>query len=97
MTSLTRAPADPAEVVVEEPLTTKEGWARFVAEQVDAPPELGPAALAAMTAEQREALAEARRDYHARLPSVNTPTIRQVLSTGRLLIQLNRGQAPGAG
>jgi hypothetical protein len=32
------------------------------------------------------------RDYHADLPLVNTPTIQKVISTGRLLIQLNRRQ-----
>ena len=35
---------------------------------------------------------EARRDHHAQLPLVTTPTIRQLLNTGRRLIQLNRGQ-----
>ncbi|GAA1309219.1 ATP-binding protein [Saccharothrix xinjiangensis] len=96
MTGLHDRPAesgdDPAGQVVEEPLTTKEGWSRFVADQIEAPPEPGPAAPAALTGEQRDALVEARRDYHARLPLVNTPTIREVLATGRLLVQLNRGQ-----
>jgi DNA transposition AAA+ family ATPase len=32
------------------------------------------------------------RDYHADLPLANTPTIQKVISTGRLLIQLNRRQ-----
>ena len=31
-------------------------------------------------------------DYHADLPLVNTPVIRQVIGTSRLLIQLNRHQ-----
>ena len=31
-------------------------------------------------------------DYHADLPLVSTPTIRQVITTSRLLIQLNRNQ-----
>ncbi|WP_211370269.1 ATP-binding protein [Nonomuraea turkmeniaca] len=52
---------------------------------------MGPELLA-LTPRQRSAHEEARRDYHAELPLVNTPTIRQVLTTGRLLIQLNRRQ-----
>ncbi|MFJ9935183.1 DEAD/DEAH box helicase family protein [Streptomyces virginiae] len=35
---------------------------------------------------------ERRREYHADLPLVNTPTIRKVIATSRLLIQLNRNQ-----
>jgi Cdc6-like AAA superfamily ATPase len=35
---------------------------------------------------------EARIEYHAALPLVNTPVIRQVVATSRLLIQLNRNQ-----
>ena len=35
---------------------------------------------------------EARRGYHADLPVVNTPTIQKVISTSRLLMQLNRNQ-----
>ena len=34
----------------------------------------------------------ARRGYHADLPLVNTPTIQKVISTSRLLVQLNRKQ-----
>jgi predicted HicB family RNase H-like nuclease len=102
MTALHDRPADsgddPEEPVVEEALTTKEGWARFVAEQVEAPSEPGQTALTAMTAEQRDALAEARRDYHARLPLVNTPTIRQVLSTAACSSSSTAGRSPrGAG
>ncbi len=80
------------ELVVDEPLTTKEGWRRFVVHQADTPAAPSPAALLALAADARAELDEARRDYHAQLPLVNTPIIRQVLSTGRLLIQLNRRQ-----
>ncbi|WP_157105823.1 hypothetical protein [Nocardia sienata] len=46
-----------------------------------------------MSRRERVAVEEARRDdYHGQLPLVNTPTIGQVLRTGRLLAQLNRGQ-----
>ncbi len=49
-------------------------------------------ALAGLGTVQRAAYDEARIDYHAGLPLVNTPVIRQVISTSRLLIQLNRHQ-----
>src|SRR5215470_4288279 len=56
-------------------------------------PELpGPAALARMSRRERDERDEARRAYHADLPLANTPVIRQVVSTTRLLIQLNRHQ-----
>ncbi|MFE2754010.1 AAA family ATPase [Actinosynnema sp. NPDC059335] len=76
-------------LVPDEPLTTKEGWRRFVGHRVEAPDEPDPAGL---SARGRAELEQARRDYHSALPPANTPTIRQVLSTGRLLVQLNRGQ-----
>lgn len=80
------------ERVPDEPLTTKEGWRRFVAHQPEPPVAPDPAALLALPARRRADLDDARRDYHAGLPMVNTPTIRQVLTTGRLLVQLNRHQ-----
>ncbi len=46
----------------------------------------------ALPARARAADDEARRDYHADLPLVNTPTVAKVIATGRLLIQLNRRQ-----
>ncbi|MER8086954.1 TniB family NTP-binding protein [Streptomyces sp. NPDC094048] len=80
------------ELPPDSPLTTKEGWRRFV-EHESSPPEL-------LTAMQRAALSskenlrdnELRRNYHADLPLVNTPTIRKVIATSRLLVQLNRQQ-----
>jgi hypothetical protein len=79
-------------VGADDPLTTKEGWRRFVDRQPH-PPALGAAAeLAQMSAGERADYDEARRNYHADLPLVNTPTIRKVISTSRLLVQLNRNQ-----
>jgi Bacterial TniB protein len=76
----------------DNPLTSKEGWRRFV-DKEPAPPALLPAAaLAGLDTAQLAAYDEARIDYHADLPLVNTPVIRQVISTSRLLIQLNRHQ-----
>ena len=40
----------------------------------------------------RAAYDDGRRGYHADLPLVSTPIIRKVISTSRLLVQLNRNQ-----
>ncbi len=83
---------DGDQLAADNPLTTKEGWRRFVNTE-PAPPALLPArALTALSAAERAAYDDARIGYHACLPLVNTPVIRQVISTSRLLIQLNRHQ-----
>ena len=74
-------------IPADSPLTTKEGWAAFVRHQ-PAPPQPLPAAGPA----DRAACDEARREYHADLPLVSTPVLQKVISTCRLLIQLNRHQ-----
>ena len=74
-------------IPADSPLTTKEGWAAFVRHE-PVPPELLPAAGPA----DRAACDEARREYHADLPLVSTPVLQKVISTCRLLIQLNRHQ-----
>jgi hypothetical protein len=76
----------------DEPLTTKEGWRRFVDRQPVAPDQHNPATVELLTPSQRDAYDEARRDYHADLPLANTPTIQKVIATARLLVQLNRNQ-----
>ncbi|WP_328466524.1 ATP-binding protein [Actinoplanes sp. NBC_00393] len=76
----------------DEPPTTKEGWRRFVDYQPHPPALLTTEQALQLSGEQRAAHDERRHDYHAELPLVHTPTIRQVLNTGRLLIQLNRRQ-----
>ena len=81
-----------AEVGADEPLTTKEGWRRFVDRQPVAPGAHNPATLDLLTDEQQDLVEEARRAYHADLPLANTPTIQKVISTARLLVQLNRNQ-----
>lgn len=50
------------------------------------------AELLAMTPRRHGAHEERLLDYHTDLPLVNTPTIQKVISTGRLLVQLNRHQ-----
>jgi Bacterial TniB protein len=76
----------------DEPLTTKEGWRRFVDRQPDVPDLHDPATVELLTPAQREAYDDQRRCYHADLPLANTPTIQKVISTARLLVQLNRAQ-----
>jgi hypothetical protein len=77
---------------VDNPLTTKEGWRRFVDKQPDPPTLHSDATLAGLSPAQRAGYDEMRIEYHADLPLVNTPVIRQVVTTSRLLIQLNRHQ-----
>lgn len=89
--------AKPSNAAVEqaglgEPLTTKEGWRRFVDRQPALPDEHNPATVELLSAQDRDAHDEARRVYHADLPLANTPTIQKVISTARLLVQLNRNQ-----
>lgn len=79
-------------VPADQPLTTKEGWRRFVDRQPAAPDQHDPATADLLTTSQRVAFDEVRRDYHADLPLANTPTIQKVISTARLLVQLNRQQ-----
>lgn len=81
-----------AEFSTDEPLTTKEGWRRFVDRQPVAPDGHNPATLDLLTDERRDLEEQARRAYHADLPLANTPTIQKVISTARLLMQLNRNQ-----
>jgi len=77
----------PGQAPPDSPLTTKEGWRRCVEHEV-VPPPLQEAA----SERERAQDDERRREYHADLPMVNTPTIQKVVSTTRLLIQLNRPQ-----
>lgn len=80
------------ELVPDESLTTKEGWNRFVDHQPTAPVVPSADELAKLPARTRAEFVQARRDYHSDLPLAHTPTLRKLLTTGRLLVQLNRGQ-----
>jgi hypothetical protein len=82
----------PDPVEPDHPLTSKEGWAGFVAEAVQAPTLLAPAALQKLNPAQRIADDADREEYHARLVIVSTPAIRHIAATGRKRILLNRHQ-----
>lgn len=92
MTGLLTGPDDVEQLPPDESLTTKEGWRRFVEHQPTPPAFPDAAELAALTPRARVTLVQARRDYHSDLPLANTPVMRKLLATGRLLVQLNRGQ-----
>ncbi|MFE7115177.1 TniB family NTP-binding protein [Streptomyces sp. NPDC057654] len=80
------------ELPPDSPLTTKEGWRRFVEHKPSPPPLLTAARQAALSEKEKLHHDDARRNYHADLPLVNTPTIQKVIATSRLLVQLNRQQ-----
>lgn len=77
------------------PLTTKDGWRQFVGDAPVCPPMLSLRAFKALPEERRLAYNEPRLDYHSRLVTVATPTVRNVFTTGRRLVLLNRHQISG--
>lgn len=81
---------EPGESCADEPLTTKEGWRRFVDRVPAAPDQHNPATAELLTEAQRITYDEERLAYYADLPLANTPTVQKVISTVRLLVQLNR-------
>jgi len=84
-----RHPADYA----HEPLTTREGWQRFV-HHVPVPPE--PVLPDVVDKVERELHQALRLDYHSELVVVNTPMVAQVAATGYELMLINRRQLAGA-
>jgi len=85
-------PPDGGGVPADSPLTTRDGWAAFAGREASPPQLLTAAGLAGLQAGKRAAYDEARREYHADLPLVSTPVLQKVITTCRLLIQLNRHQ-----
>lgn len=71
-------------------LTTAEGWHRFVGEVPAAPQLLAPSVWSGLDEDKRAAYDEDRLDHHSRLLVVQTPTIRDVVNTGRRMVLLNR-------
>src|ERR1035437_3651907 len=81
-------------IPADNPLTTKEGWRRFVDHQAHPPTLLTAMQWAAMAGHERAAHDESRRDYHGDLPLVNTPTIQKGITPSRLLTQLTPRRVP---
>jgi Bacterial TniB protein len=83
----------PAEYA-HEPLTTREGWQRFVHHN-PVPPEHA-AHDQQLDEAERELHQALRLDYHSELVVVNTPMVGQVINTGYELMLVNRRQIAGA-
>ncbi|WP_433272281.1 TniB family NTP-binding protein [Pseudonocardia xinjiangensis] len=73
-----------------EPLTSKEGWVRWVGRDT-VPIELHPNWVDLDPASRAD-YDDARLDYHSSMIVVATPTIRDVITTVRRLLVLNRRQ-----
>jgi len=71
-------------------LTTLQGWREFVTERPSIPDLLPEAAWKALDGGARLDYDEARLAHHARLLTVATSTIQQVITEGRRLQYLNR-------
>ncbi|WP_326720682.1 MULTISPECIES: TniB family NTP-binding protein [unclassified Streptomyces] len=91
-TSFVPQQATEQELRPDSPLTTKEGWRRFVEHESSPPALLTAVQRAALSSKEELRDDELRRNYHSDLPLVNTPTIQKVIATSRLLVQLNRQQ-----
>lgn len=71
-------------------LTTLPGWRQFVSEAPAAPELLGPAVLRDLDPGGRAAYDDERIAHHSRPLIVETPAVREVVTTGRRLAYLNR-------
>ncbi len=81
---------DPAGEHEHLQLTTLAGWRGFVAEMPAVPDLLPEAVWATLEDDKRACYDDDRIDHHSRLLVVQTPAIRQVINSGRRLIQLNK-------
>jgi AAA domain len=71
-------------------LTTLEGWRGFVAEMHTAPQLLPAPVWNDLAEDKRACYDDDRIEHHSRLLVVQTPTIHQVITSGRRLVHLNR-------
>lgn len=74
----------------DAPLTTKEGWNRWVDRDRSAPELCGDWCELALP--ERADYDDTRLDYHSELIVVNTPAIQDITKTVRRLLILNRRQ-----
>lgn len=80
---------DPAGQYRHLQLTTLAGWRGFVTEMPAVPNLLPDAIWSGLDNDKRTCYDDDRIDHHCRLLVVQTPTIRQVITSGRRLVQLN--------
>jgi hypothetical protein len=71
-------------------LTTLAGWRRFTADQPTVPHLLAEQDWLGLGGEARAAYDDDRVEHHSRLIVVQTPTVRDVVTRGRRLAQLNK-------
>jgi hypothetical protein len=71
-------------------LTTLAGWRGFVTEMPAVPNLLPDPVWSGLDNDKRACYDDDRIDHHSRLLVVQTPTIRQVITSGRRLVQLNK-------
>ena len=81
---------DPGEEYENLQLTTLQGWRQFVAEMRSVPQLLAGPVWSGLEEDKRAVCDDERVDHHSRLLVVQTPAIRDVINSGRRLIQLNK-------
>jgi hypothetical protein len=86
---------DPAGEDEHLQLTTPAGWRGFVTEMPAVPDLLPETTWTGLEPGKRACYDDDRIDHHSRLLVVQTPVIRQVINSGRRLIQLNKNTRYG--
>ena len=86
---------DPAGEHEHLQLTTLAGWRSFVTERPSVPDLLPEAIWSELEEDKRACYDDDRIDHHSRLLVVQTPAIRQVITSGRRLVQLNKNARYG--
>jgi hypothetical protein len=81
---------DPAGEYRHLQLTTLAGWRGFITEMPAVPDLLPEAIWSGLEDDKRACYDDDRIDHHSRLLVVQTPTIHQVITSGRRLVQLNK-------
>jgi DNA polymerase III delta prime subunit len=76
-------------------VTTLDTWREFVVRDSVATDLRTEAELVALSPAERMAYDDARANYHAALPALNTPILDHTVTKGLLFMRLNRGQQTG--
>jgi hypothetical protein len=72
------------------PLTTRDGWKRFITDMPLVPQLLAEPVWQSLDPDKRAAYDDDRIEHHSRLLVVQTPAVRAVITQGRRLAQMNR-------